>query len=152
MKILALSDGSKWGHKAAMHAMSLAKKDSAGEVEVVLFSVLDKDEIRSSAFYMCSNSGMCYAISDHEKKMYEDQKASITADFEDIARQMCCEGVKCSSKTVDGNRLLETEKELKSGNYSLILMGAYGKRSNHSVGSFYADLAKITAVPILLIN
>ena len=152
MKILALSDGSKWGHKAAMHALSLAKKDSAGAVEVVLFSVLDKDEIRSSAFYMCSNSGLCYAIAEHEKKMYEDQKATITADFEDIARQMSCEGVKCTAKIVDGNRLTETADELNSGNYSLILMGAFGKHSNHSVGSFYTEIAKVTDVPILLIN
>ncbi len=152
MKILALSDGSKWGHKAAMHALTLAKKDGSGDIEVVLFSVLDKDEIRSSAFYMCSNSGMCSVIGEHEKKMYEDQKASITADFEDIAQHMCCENVKCTSKIVDGNRLKETANELKSGEYSFVLMGAYGKRSNHSVGSFYTELAKVTSVPILLVN
>ena len=152
MKLLVLMDGTKWSQKAAMHALVLAKENGDDSAEVVLFSVLDRDEVRSSAFYLCKQSNMCDRIAEHEAKISRDMKKNISDDVADMILNLNRAEIKCSSKIVEGRRAVEIVNEVKSGDYSLIVMGAFGKKSNVQVGTLYAEIAQDVDVPILIVN
>ena len=151
MKILVLLDGSKWSQKAAMHALMLAKEKEDGS-EVVLFSVIDRAEVRSAAFYLCKQSNMCDMIAEHEAKIWRDMKKNIGDEMAEILLSLNKAGIECSSVIVEGKRSEEIAKEANSGSYNLIVMGAFGKKSNNQVGTLYSMLAKDVSVPILVIN
>ncbi|MBN2734822.1 MAG: universal stress protein [Methanomicrobiaceae archaeon] len=151
MKLLVLLDGSKWSQKAAMHALMLAK-EKGGDSEVVLFSVLDKAEVRSSAFYLCKQSNMCDRIAEHEAKISSDMKKNISEEVADMIMNMNRAEINCSSKIVEGERASEIIKEVNSGSYDLIVMGAFGKKSNVNIGTLYAEIAKDVKIPILILD
>ncbi|WOF15482.1 universal stress protein [Methanoplanus sp. FWC-SCC4] len=150
MKMMVLLDGSKWSQKAAMHALMLAKKND--EAEVVLFAVLDSSEIKAAAFYLCMQSDMCDMIGEHEAKILRDLRKNINDDIADLMLQLNKAGVKCSSKVVTGKRVEEIVKEFNSDGYNLVVMGAFGKKSNIKVGTLYGDIAKEIDAPILIVN
>ena len=150
MKILVLLDGSKWSQKAAMHALMLAKKKE--DSEVVLFSVLDRAEVRSAAFYLCKQSNMCDMIAEHEAKIWGDMKKNLSDEMAEILLSLNKAGIECSQKIVEGMRSEEIVKEANSGSYTLIVMGAFGKKSNIQVGTLYGAIAKDVSVPILVIK
>ncbi|MDD3976684.1 universal stress protein [Methanomicrobium antiquum] len=152
MKMLVLMDGTKWSQKAAMHALMLAKEKGEDLTEVVLFSVLDRNEVRSSAFYLCKQSNMCDRIAEHEAKIARDMRKNIGDDVADMILHLNRAGINCSSKIVEGKRAEEILKEINSDNYSLIVMGAFGKKSNVLVGTLYSEIAKDVDVPILIVN
>ena len=151
MKILVLMDGTKWSQKAAMHSMMLAK-EKGDDSEIVLFSVLDKAEVRSSAFYLCKQSNMCERIAEHEAKISRDMKKNISDDMSEMLLHLNRAEIKCSSKIVEGERAEEIIKEVSSGSYNLIVMCAFGKKSNINIGTLYAEIAKDVEVPILIVN
>ncbi|MBP2133190.1 nucleotide-binding universal stress UspA family protein [Methanomicrobium sp. W14] len=150
MKILVLLDGSKWSEMAAMHAIMLAKKKE--NAEVVLFSVLDRTEVRSIAFYLCKQSNMCDMIAEHEKKIWNDMKKNISDDMNNMTLELNRSEIECSSRIVEGKRVSQIVKEANEGSYSLIVMGAFGKKSNMQVGTLFGEIAKDINVPILIVN
>ena len=149
MKILVLLDGSKWSYKAAINAIEIAKKKDA---EITIFSVIDRDATRSAAFYFCRQSNMCDLVNEHEDKIYRDLKKSIGEDLNELTLNMNRMNLNGTSKIVEGNREEEILKEFDLGNYSLVIMGAFGKRSNIRVGTLFNGLSTAINVPILIIR
>ncbi|MBN1431387.1 MAG: universal stress protein [Methanomicrobiaceae archaeon] len=149
MKILVLLDGSKWSYKAAINAIEIAKKKDA---EITIFSVIDKDETRAAAFYLCRQSNMCDLVNEHEDKIYRDLKKSIGEDLNELTLNMNRMNLEGRSKIVEGRRDEEILKEFESGDYSLVVMGAFGKRSNIRVGTLFNGISTAINVPILIIR
>lgn len=149
MKILVLLDGSKWSYKAAINAIEIAKKKDA---EVTIFSVIDREETRSAAFYFCQQSNRCDLVNEHEDKIYRDLKKSIGEDLNELTLNMNRMNLNGRSKIVEGRREDEILKEFSSGDYNLVVMGAFGKRSNIRVGTLFKDISTAINVPILILR
>jgi len=149
-RILVLLDGSKWSHKAAKHARMIAEKK--GDTEIVLFSVIDTAEIKSTAFYYCKQNNSCDMIKDYEGKIQKDIRHDINEEISEILLRYNKEGIKCSSRLAVGLREEEILKEINSENYSYIVMGAFGKKSNVNVGSLSGMLAKDIEIPMIIIH
>lgn len=149
MKILVLLDGSKWSYKAAINAIEIAKRRNA---ELTILSVIDRAETRASAFYFCRQSNMCDLVNEHEEKIYSDLKKSISEDLNELNLNMNKIGINGNSRLVEGNREEEILKEFGSGNYSLVVMGAFGKRSNIRVGTLFNTISNEINVPLLIIR
>lgn len=149
MKILVLLDGSKWSYKAAINAIEIAKKKDA---EIVIFSVIDRAETRAAAFYFCRQSNMCDLVNEHEDKIYRDLKKSIGEDLNELTLNMNKMDLNGSSRVVEGRREEEILKEFDSGDYTLVVMGAFGKRSNIRVGTLFNEISTAINVPILIIR
>ncbi len=149
MKILVLLDGSKWSYKAAINAIEIAKKKDA---EITIFSVIDRAETRASAFYFCRQSNMCDLVNEHEEKIYRDLKKSINEDLNELTLNMNKINLNGRSKMVEGKREEEIMKEFSSGGYSLVVMGAFGKRSNVRVGTLFNEISTAINVPILILR
>lgn len=149
MKILVLLDGSKWSYKAAINAIEIAQRKDA---EIMIFSVIDRAETRSAAFYFCQQSNRCDLVNEHEEKIYRDLKKSIGEDLNELTLNMNRMNLKGSSKVVEGRREEEILKEFKSGDYTLVVMGAFGKRSNIRVGTLFNEISTSVNVPILILR
>jgi len=149
MKILVLLDGSKWSYKAAINAIEIAKKKDA---EITIFSVIDRGETRSAAFYFCRQSDRCDLVNEHEEKIYRDLKKSIGEDLNELNLNMNRINLNGTSKVVEGKRDEEILKEYDAGGYTLVVMGAYGKRSNMRIGTLFKEISTAVNVPILVIR
>lgn len=149
MKILVLLDGSKWSYKAAINAIEIAKKK---EAEIMILSVIDRDETRASAFYLCRQSNMCDLVNEHEEKIYRDLKKSISEDLNELTLNMNRININGRSKIVEGRREEEILKEFNLNGYSLVVMGAFGKRSNLRVGTLFSGVATAIDAPIMVIR
>lgn len=149
-KILVLLDGSKWSHKAAKHAKMLAEKK--GDTEIVLFSVIDREEIRSTAFYYCKQNNSCSIIKDYEEKIQRDIRHDINEEVSEILLRFNKEGIKCSSRLAVGLREEEILKEVNSDDYLYIVMGAFGKKSNVKTGTLSGMIAKDVKIPMIIIH
>lgn len=149
MKILVLLDGSKWSYKAAINAIEIAQKK---EAEITIFSVIDRAETRSAAFYFCQQSNRCDLVNEHEDKIYRDLKKSIAEDLNELMLNMNRMNIKGKTKTVEGRREEEILNEFKSGDYTLVVMGAFGKRSNIRVGTLFNEISNSINVPILILR
>jgi len=149
MKILVLLDGSKWSYKAAINAIEIAQKKDA---EITIFSVIDRAETRSAAFYFCQQSNRCDLVNEHEDKIYMDLKKSISEELNELTLNMNRMNLNGSSKIVEGKRDEEILKEFNSGDYTLVVMGAFGKRSNIRVGTLFNEISTTIQVPILILR
>jgi nucleotide-binding universal stress UspA family protein len=149
MKILVLLDGSKWSYKAAINAIEIAQKKDA---EITIFSVIDRAETRSAAFYFCQQSNRCDLVNEHEDKIYMDLKKSISEELNELTLNMNRLNLNGSSKIVEGKRDEEILKEFNSGDYTLVVMGAFGKRSNIRVGTLFNEISTTIQVPILILR
>lgn len=149
MKILVLTDGSMWSHKAALHAAAIAKKK---EAEVVVFSVLDREEAKSIAFNFCMESGMCDRITNYEEQIWRDMKKHLHDEVHDITAHFIRQDITCTSRIVEGRTDEEIITETQDGGYSLVVMGAYGKRGKGKMGGLFEGIGGRIDVPLLVVK
>jgi nucleotide-binding universal stress UspA family protein len=149
MKILALIDGSKWSHKGALHAVSIAKKKNA---DVVLLSVLDRREARTMAFNYCTQSDKCDIIGTYEQNIWHDMRRNIETELSAVWDYCTSEGCRCTTKVREGDRREEIVQEIRDGGYSLVVMGAYGRSGRTSLGSALTDIAGEIETPVLIVR
>ncbi|NJE09049.1 universal stress protein [Thermococcus sp. M39] len=149
MKILVLIDGSKWSQKAALHAISIAKKKNA---KIILFSVLDKREARAVAFNLSMRSDKLEEIKNFEEQIWHDMKRSVKEIMIGLLELCHEENVNCSMKIVEGIAKDEILKEANSGEYTLVVMGAYGKSGKTRIGSLLEELAGVIKPPLMIVR
>ncbi|AHF80820.1 universal stress protein [Thermococcus paralvinellae] len=149
MKILVLIDGSKWSQKAALHAISIAKKKNA---KIILFSVLDRREARAVAFNLSMRSDKLDEIKKFEEQIWHEMKKSVKEIMVDLLELCHKENVNCSMKIVEGIAKDEILKEANSGEYTLVVMGAYGKSGKTRIGSLLEELAGIIKPPLMIVR
>ncbi|MDD4251774.1 universal stress protein [Methanoculleus horonobensis] len=149
MKILVLIDGSKWSQKAALHAIGLAKRKNA---EVVLFSVLDIAEAKAMAFNFCAQSGICDQLKGYEERIWKDMRKSIEDDQNGILTRYQGEKIRCSSKIVEGSIREEVLKETNSGEYGLIVMGAFGRSGKSRISALLEQIGGAVKPPLLVVR
>lgn len=149
MKILVLIDGSKWSQKAALHAIELAKRKNA---EVVLFSVLDIAEAKALAFNFCAQSGICDQLKGYEGKIWGDMRKSIQDDQQNILTRAAGENVRSSAKIVEGSIREEVLKEANSGEYGLVVMGAFGRSGKTRLSALLEQIGGAVRPPLLVVR
>lgn len=148
-KILVLIDSSKWSQKAALHAIGLAKRKNTG---VVLFSVLDIAEAKAMAFNFCTQSGVCGLLKDYEDRIWKDMHKSIQDEIDGILSRYRGEKVRCSSKIVEGHIRDEVLREANSGEYGLVVMGAFGKSGKARLSSLLEEIGGAVRPPLLVVR
>jgi nucleotide-binding universal stress UspA family protein len=149
MKILVLLDGSTWSQKGALHAIQIAKHKSA---DVTFFSVLDRNEAKALAFNFCAQSDMCHLIKNYEEQIWRDMKKSINTELNDLLYYYTREDISCSTRIVEGSVSEEVVREANSGNYSLVVMGAYGKSGKSQYGTLAEHIAGLLKPPLLVVK
>ncbi|KPU63331.1 universal stress protein [Thermococcus argininiproducens] len=149
MRILVLIDGSKWSQKAALHALTIAKKKNA---KIVLFSVLDRREAKAVAFNLGARQGSFEKIRSFEEEVWNNMKRSIQEVMGEMLRFCQSEGVNCSIKIVEGIAKDKILEEANSGKYSLVVMGAYGKSGKTRIGSLLEEIAGNIRPPLLIVR
>ncbi|WP_010479258.1 universal stress protein [Thermococcus zilligii] len=149
MRILVLVDGSKWSQKAALQAFSIAKRKKA---KVILYSVLDRREARAIAVQLSMRRGNIEELQKFEETVWEEMKKSIheiTTALLGVARG---EGVNCSIKVREGNAKEEVLREANSGEYTLVVMGAFGKSGKTRIGSLLEEVIGKINPPVIVVR
>ncbi|MDV3102962.1 universal stress protein [Thermococcus waiotapuensis] len=149
MRILVLVDGSKWSQKAALQAFSIAKRKKA---KVILYSVLDRREARAIAVQLSMRRGNIEELQKFEETVWEEMKKSIheiTTALLGVARE---EGVNCSIKVREGNAKEEVLREANSGEYTLVVMGAFGKSGKTRIGSLLEEVIGKINPPVIVVR
>jgi len=149
MKILLLVDGSKWSHKAAMYAQNIALNRGA---EVMLMSVLDREEAKRYAFNFCSQSGICDTLHQYEEQIWSDMKKGIEDDLSHLIKVFGEKGIDCEMKIVEGNAGDEINTEIENGGYSLVLTGAFGKSGRTHMGAVCEMVSRRSMVPHMIVK
>ena len=149
MKILVLVDSSKWSQKAALHAIGLAKRKNA---EVVLFSVLDIAEAKAMAFNFCTQSGVCDLMKDYEGQIWRDMHKNIQDEINSLLSRYRGEQLQCSSKIVEGHIRDEVLREANSGEYGLVIMGAFGKSGKTRISTLLEQIGGAVRPPLLVVR
>jgi nucleotide-binding universal stress UspA family protein len=149
MKILVLLDGSMWSHKAALHAMTIAKRKSA---DVTFFSVLDRRSAKALAFNFCVQSDMCDRIRDHEQQIWRDMKKNINEEMAGVIYHCNSMDVNCTSKVIEGDRTVAIVEEANTGGYTLVVMGAYGRDAKTELGSLCTSISRELKPPLLIVR
>ena len=149
MKILVLIDGSKWSQKAALHGVAIAKKKNA---KIVLFSVLDRREAKAVAFNLGARQGDFEKVRSFEEEIWNNMKRDIQDVMSEMLKFCQEEGVNCSIKIVEGIAKDKILEEANSGEYSLVIMGAYGKSGKTRIGSLLEEVAGNLKPPLLIVR
>jgi nucleotide-binding universal stress UspA family protein len=149
MKILVLIDGSKWSQKAALHAFGIARARNA---KVVLYSVLDRKEVRAIAFHVSVRSCSLEEIKKFEETLWRENKKAIKELLSSLLELGNREGVRCSFKIAEGPAKEKVLEEANSGEYSLVVMGAYGKSGKTRIGSLLEDVIGNIEPPVLIVR
>ncbi len=149
VKILVLVDGSKWSQKAALHAVGVAKRKRG---RIVLFSVLDRREAKAFAFNMGARSGDVKDIKGFEEEIWKRMKKDVHDVLTNLLNLCREEGVNCSIKIVEGTAKDRILEEANNGNYSLVVLGAYGKSGKTRIGSLLEELAGLIKPPMLIVR
>ncbi|WP_297506823.1 universal stress protein [Thermococcus sp.] len=149
MRILVLIDGSKWSQKAALHAFAVAKPRNA---KVVLFSVLDRREIRAIAFHASVRSGSLEEIQRFEETLWRENKKGVKELLTSLLELGRKEGINCSFKIAEGPAKDLILQEANSGKYSLVVMGAYGKSGKTRIGSILEDVVGYIKPPVMIVR
>ena len=149
MRILVLIDGSKWSQKAALHAISLAKKKRG---KVILFSVLDRREAKAMAFNMGLISENLDDVQRFEETIWKDMKKSIRDIMSNLLEFCQEQGVNCSFRIVEGSAKDKILEEANSGGYSLIVMGAYGRSGKTRIGSLLEEVVGLMEPPVMVVR
>ncbi len=148
-KILVLIDSSKWSQKAALHAIGLAKRKNTG---VVLFSVLDIAEAKAMAFNFCTQSGVCDLMKDYEEQIWNDMRKNIEEEIASLLSRYREERIACSAKIVEGHIRDEVLQEANSGDYGLVVMGAFGKSGKARISTLLEQIGGAVRPPLLVIR
>ncbi|MHC1626157.1 MAG: universal stress protein [Methanoculleaceae archaeon] len=149
MKILVLMDGSMWSHKAALYAAAIARKKKA---EVVVFSVLDREDAKSISFKFCMESGLCDRITQYEEQIWRDMRRHLRDDVQSVTSHLLREGISCSSRIVEGDTEEEIIAEATKGGYSLVVMAAYGKNGSGKMGNLLTKIGGRIDIPLLVVR
>ncbi len=149
MKILVLVDGSKWSQKAALHAFSIARRRKG---KVILFSVLDRKEVRAIAFHLSIRSESIDDLQRFEETVWRDTKRSIKEVITTLLEVGHREGVNCSFKIIEGAAKDKILEEANSGGYSLVVMGAYGRSGKTRIGSLLEDVVGSIDPPVMVVK
>ena len=149
MRILILIDGSKWSQKAALQAFSIAKRKNA---KVTLYSVLDRREARAIAFQLSMRRGNMEELQKFEEVAWKELKKSIHEIMTALLNVARDEGVNCSIKVREGTAKDEILKEANSGNYSLVVMGAFGKSGKTRIGSILEEVVGLIEPPTIIVR
>ncbi|MCD6373565.1 MAG: universal stress protein [Thermococcus sp.] len=149
MRILVLVDGSKWSQKAALHAFSVARRKGA---KVVLFSVLDRKEVRAIAFHLSLRSENLEEIKRFEETAWEEMKKSVKDVITNLLELGREEGINCSFRIVEGSARERILEEANSGKYDLVVMGAYGKSGKTRIGSLLEDVVGFIEPPVIIVR
>jgi len=149
MRILVLIDGSKWSQKAALHAIALAKRKQG---KVVLFSVLDRREAKALAFNLGLFSENLSEIEKFEKEIWKEMKGSIKGIMSNLLELCQKEGVNCSFRVVEGSAKEKILEEANSGQYTLVVMGAYGRSGKTRIGSLLEEVVGLIKPPVMVVR
>jgi len=149
VKVLVLIDGSKWSQKAALHAIAIAKKRGG---KVILFSVLDRREARAMAFNLSMFSDRLEKVEHFEEEIWKEMKKGIRTIMTGLMELCHEEGVNCSFRIVEGSAKETILREANSGNYSLVVMGAYGRSGKTRIGSLLEEVVGMIAVPTMIVR
>lgn len=149
MRILVLIDGSKWSQKAALHALSIAKKKNG---KVILFSVLDRREARAMAFNLSMFSDRLEKVEDFEEEIWKEMKKGIKTIMASLMELCHEEGVNCSFRITEGSAKEKVISEANSGNYTLVVMGAYGRSGKTRIGSLLEEVVGMITVPTMIVR
>jgi len=149
MRILVLIDGSKWSQKAALHAVAIAKRKGG---KLILFSVLDRREARAMAFNMGLASENLGEVQRFEETIWRDMKKGIRDIMSSLLEFCQEEGVNCSFRIVEGSAKDKILEEANSGNYSLVVMGAYGKSGKTRIGSLLEEVVGLIEPPVMVVR
>jgi len=149
MRILVLIDGSKWSQKAALHAIALAKRKQG---KVVLFSVLDRREAKALAFNLGMFSENLSEIEKFEKEIWKEMKGSIKGIMSTLLELCQKEGVNCSFRVVEGSAKEKILEEANSGQYTLVVMGAYGRSGKTRIGSLLEEVVGLIKPPVMVVR
>ncbi|NJE43271.1 universal stress protein [Thermococcus sp. GR6] len=149
MRILVLVDGSKWSQKAALHAISMAKKKKG---KVTLFSVLDRREAKALAFNMGMLSQDLKNVQKFEEEIWREMKKSIRDIMTNLLELCHQEEVNCSFRIVEGNAKEKILEEANSGKYGLVVMGAYGRSGKTRIGSLLEEIVGSIEPPVMIVR
>jgi len=146
-RILVLVDGSKWSQKAALYALQIAKRSRA---EVVLFSVLDRREAKALAFTLGMRSDRIRYLEKFEETVWRDMKNNIEKVLQAILKE--CVDIRCHLKIVGGSTGEKILEEANSENYSLVIMGAYGRSGKKRIGSLLEEIVGRIEPPVMIVR
>ncbi|AFL95468.1 universal stress protein 2 [Thermococcus cleftensis] len=149
MRILVLIDGSKWSQKAALHAIAVAKRRHG---KVILFSVLDRREAKAMAFNLGLYSENLSQVEKFEAEIWKDMKKSIKHLMTTLLELCHEEGVNCSFRIVEGSAKEKILEEANSGQYSLVVMGAYGRSGKTRIGSLLEEVVGSINPPVMVVR
>jgi len=149
LKILVLIDGSKWSQKAALHAIAIAKKRGG---KVILLSVLDRREARSMAFNLSMFTDRLEKVESFENEIWKEMKKGIRTIMTGLMELCQEEGVNCSFRIIEGLAKETILREANSGNYSLVVMGAYGRSGKTRIGSLLEEVVGLINVPTMIVR
>jgi nucleotide-binding universal stress UspA family protein len=149
MRILVLIDGSKWSQKAALHALAVAKRKKG---KVILFSVLDRREAKAMAFNMVMMSENLADVQKFEETIWRDMKKNIREIMVNLLEFCQEEGVNCSFRIVEGSAKEKILEEANSGNYSFVVMGAYGRSGKTRIGSLLEEVVGLIEPPVMIVR
>ncbi|ASJ05319.1 MULTISPECIES: universal stress protein [Thermococcus] len=149
MKILVLVDGSKWSQKAALHAIAIAKRRGG---KLILFSVLDRREARALAFNMGMLSQDLTNVQKFEEEIWREMKKSIRDIMTNLLELCHQEGVNCSIRIVEGSAKDTILEEANSGEYTLVVMGAYGRSGKTRIGSLLEEVVGSIEPPVMVVR
>ncbi|ASJ06043.1 universal stress protein [Thermococcus pacificus] len=149
MRILVLIDGSKWSQKAALHAIAIAKRKRG---KVILFSVLDRREAKAMAFNMGLISENLKDIQRFEETIWKDMKKGIRDIMSNLLEFCQEQGVNCSFRIVEGSARDKILEEANSGDYSLVVMGAYGRSGKTRIGSLLEEVVGLIEPPVMVVR
>ncbi|WP_297460383.1 universal stress protein [Thermococcus sp.] len=149
MKVLVLIDGSKWSQKAALHAIAIVKRKGG---KVILFSVLDRREAKAMAFNLGLVSENLKDVQKFEETIWRDMKKSIRNIMVNLLEFCQKQNVNCSFRVVEGPTREKILEEANSGQYSLVVMGAYGRSGKTRIGSLLEDVVGLIEPPVMIVR
>jgi len=149
MRILVLVDGSKWSQKAALYAFSIAKKKNA---KVTLLSVLDRKEVRAIAFHLSMRSENIAELKRFEETAWNEMKSRVKEVMTNLLELGQTEGINCSFRIVEGPARESILEAANSGEYSLVIMGAYGRSGKTRIGSLLEDVVGWIKPPVMIVR
>ena len=120
--------------------------------KVVLFSVLDRREIRAIAFHASVRSGSLEEIKRFEETLWRENKEGIKELLTTLLELGQREGVNCAFKIVEGKAKDRILEEANSGKYSLVVMGAYGKSGKTRIGSLLEEVVGHIEPPVMIVR
>lgn len=117
-----------------------------------LFFRTRREDGKALAFNFCVQSDMCDRIMDHEKQIWRDMKKSINEEMAGMLHHCNSMDVPCTTKIVEGDRKEAIVEEANSGEYDLVVMGAYGRDAKTEIGSLFTAIIREITPPLIIVH